>query len=85
MPPPGWITAAHRQGVKMLGTLIFESSGKDDCLLLVEHPAKLNALMRSWMKLLVDRLLDTMDSEKRTKKHVYQEEPPNRYRITLNQ
>ncbi|KZV69070.1 glycoside hydrolase family 85 protein [Peniophora sp. CONT] len=24
IPPPGWITAAHRHGTKMLGTLIFE-------------------------------------------------------------
>ncbi|KAF7354673.1 Glycoside hydrolase family 85 protein [Mycena sanguinolenta] len=32
VPPPGWITAAHRQGVKMLGTLIFEGNGEDDCL-----------------------------------------------------
>ncbi|KAJ7174428.1 glycosyl hydrolase family 85-domain-containing protein [Mycena filopes] len=35
VPPPGWITAAHRQGVKMLGTLIFEGSGEDDCLRLL--------------------------------------------------
>ncbi|KAJ7226631.1 glycosyl hydrolase family 85-domain-containing protein [Mycena haematopus] len=35
VPPPGWITAAHRQGVKMLGTLIFESDGEDDCLRLL--------------------------------------------------
>ncbi|KAJ7735127.1 glycosyl hydrolase family 85-domain-containing protein [Mycena maculata] len=35
VPPPGWITAAHRQGVKMLGTLIFEASGEDDCLRLL--------------------------------------------------
>ncbi|KAF9007924.1 glycosyl hydrolase family 85-domain-containing protein [Cyathus striatus] len=26
VPPPGWISAAHRQGVKMLGVLIFENS-----------------------------------------------------------
>ncbi|KAF7331027.1 Glycoside hydrolase family 85 protein [Mycena venus] len=35
VPPPGWITAAHRQGVKMLGTLIFEGNGEDDCLRLL--------------------------------------------------
>ncbi|KAJ7250390.1 glycoside hydrolase family 85 protein [Mycena rebaudengoi] len=35
VPPPGWITAAHRQGVKMLGTLIFEGGGEDDCLRLL--------------------------------------------------
>ncbi|KAJ7476940.1 glycosyl hydrolase family 85-domain-containing protein [Mycena galericulata] len=35
VPPPGWITAAHRQGVKILGTLIFEGSGEDDCLRLL--------------------------------------------------
>ncbi|KAJ7057146.1 glycoside hydrolase family 85 protein [Mycena amicta] len=35
VPPPGWITAAHRQGVKMLGTLIFEGSGENDCLRLL--------------------------------------------------
>ncbi|KAF7979518.1 hypothetical protein HWV62_42090 [Athelia sp. TMB] len=39
VPPSGWINAAHRQGVKMLGTLIFEDSGEDDCLrLLVGQP-----------------------------------------------
>ncbi|KAF8959452.1 glycoside hydrolase family 85 protein [Flammula alnicola] len=35
VPPPGWISAAHRQGVKMLGTLIFEGGGEEDCLRLV--------------------------------------------------
>ncbi|KAJ7618476.1 glycoside hydrolase family 85 protein [Roridomyces roridus] len=35
VPPPGWITAAHRQGVKMLGTLIFEGGGEEDCLKLL--------------------------------------------------
>ncbi|KAF7984889.1 hypothetical protein HWV62_10885 [Athelia sp. TMB] len=35
VPPSGWINAAHRQGVKMLGTLIFEGSGEDDCLRLL--------------------------------------------------
>jgi len=39
VPPPGWITAAHRQGVKILGTLIFEGSAGPDCLrLLVGNP-----------------------------------------------
>ncbi|KAJ7499715.1 glycosyl hydrolase family 85-domain-containing protein [Mycena latifolia] len=35
VPPPGWITAAHRQGVKMLGTLIFEGNDENDCLRLL--------------------------------------------------
>ncbi|EIN04359.1 hypothetical protein PUNSTDRAFT_55625 [Punctularia strigosozonata HHB-11173 SS5] len=35
IPPPGWSTAAHRQGVKMLGTLIFEGDGEADCLRLL--------------------------------------------------
>ncbi|THU86766.1 hypothetical protein K435DRAFT_970165 [Dendrothele bispora CBS 962.96] len=36
VPPPGWTTAAHRQGVKMLGTLIFEhDEAKPDCLRLL--------------------------------------------------
>ncbi|KAJ7576985.1 glycoside hydrolase family 85 protein [Mycena floridula] len=35
IPPPGWITAAHRQGVKMLGTLIFEGGAEADCLRLL--------------------------------------------------
>ncbi|KAI0915545.1 hypothetical protein AcV5_003735 [Taiwanofungus camphoratus] len=35
IPPSGWTTAAHRQGVKMLGTLIFEGSGQEDCLRLL--------------------------------------------------
>ncbi|EGO27070.1 glycoside hydrolase family 85 protein [Serpula lacrymans var. lacrymans S7.9] len=35
VPPSGWVTAAHRQGVKLLGTLIFEGSGEADCLRLV--------------------------------------------------
>ncbi|KAH7916662.1 glycoside hydrolase family 85 protein [Hygrophoropsis aurantiaca] len=40
VPPSGWTTAAHRQGVKMLGTLIFEGSGEADCLrLLVGLPS----------------------------------------------
>ncbi|KAF9460966.1 glycoside hydrolase family 85 protein [Collybia nuda] len=51
VPPPGWITAAHRQGVKMLGTLIFEGhdGGEEDCLrLLVGNlPASLNGPAKS--------------------------------------
>ncbi|GBE79054.1 glycoside hydrolase family 85 protein [Sparassis crispa] len=35
IPPSGWTTAAHRHGVKMLGTLIFEDSGEEDCLRLL--------------------------------------------------
>ncbi|KAJ3508188.1 hypothetical protein NLJ89_g5891 [Agrocybe chaxingu] len=35
IPPPGWITAAHRQGVKMLGVLIFEGGGEEDSLRLI--------------------------------------------------
>ncbi|KAK1234908.1 hypothetical protein PQX77_001870 [Marasmius sp. AFHP31] len=35
IPPPGWITAAHRQGVKILGTLIFEGNAEEDCLRLL--------------------------------------------------
>ncbi|EMD41131.1 glycoside hydrolase family 85 protein [Gelatoporia subvermispora B] len=35
VPPSGWTTAAHRHGVKMLGTLIFEGSGEEDCLRLL--------------------------------------------------
>ncbi|PCH41736.1 glycoside hydrolase family 85 protein [Wolfiporia cocos MD-104 SS10] len=35
IPPSGWTTAAHRSGVKMLGTLIFEGSGLEDCLKLL--------------------------------------------------
>ncbi|KAG2126232.1 glycoside hydrolase family 85 protein [Suillus clintonianus] len=35
VPPSGWINAAHRQGVKMLGTIIFEGSGEADCLQLI--------------------------------------------------
>ncbi|KAH8105427.1 glycosyl hydrolase family 85-domain-containing protein [Cristinia sonorae] len=36
VPPSGWITAAHRQGVKMLGTLIFEhDTSEEDCLRLL--------------------------------------------------
>ncbi|KAH9950117.1 glycosyl hydrolase family 85-domain-containing protein [Amylocystis lapponica] len=35
VPPSGWTTAAHRHGVKMLGTLIFEGEGQQDCLRLL--------------------------------------------------
>lgn len=35
IPPPGWINTAHRQGVKMLGTLIFEGDSEQDCLRLL--------------------------------------------------
>ncbi|PFH47313.1 glycoside hydrolase family 85 protein [Amanita thiersii Skay4041] len=39
VPPPGWVNAAHRQGVKMLGVLIFENSdGQDDLLRLFTGP-----------------------------------------------
>ncbi|KAH0586839.1 hypothetical protein H2248_005684 [Termitomyces sp. 'cryptogamus'] len=55
VPPPGWITAAHRQGVKILGTLIFEGDGQEDCLRLlmgqlpqsVNGPAKATARFTS--------------------------------------
>ncbi|KAI0052666.1 glycoside hydrolase family 85 protein [Auriscalpium vulgare] len=36
VPPPGWTSSAHRQGVKMLGTLIFEHpESEPDCLRLL--------------------------------------------------
>ncbi|KAI5120734.1 hypothetical protein M0805_006440 [Coniferiporia weirii] len=36
IPPPGWINAAHKQGVKMLGVLIFEhESSQEDMLRLL--------------------------------------------------
>ncbi|KAE9405103.1 hypothetical protein BT96DRAFT_963968 [Gymnopus androsaceus JB14] len=35
VPPPGWVNASHRNGVKMLGTLIFEGGGEQDCLRLL--------------------------------------------------
>ncbi|KAH8999460.1 glycosyl hydrolase family 85-domain-containing protein [Lactarius akahatsu] len=36
IPPSGWVSAAHRQGVKMLGTLIFEHPESEaDCLRLL--------------------------------------------------
>ncbi|KAF8644098.1 hypothetical protein AX16_008691 [Volvariella volvacea WC 439] len=35
IPPPAWINAAHRQGSKMLGVIIFEPGGEADCLRLV--------------------------------------------------
>ncbi|KAI9512749.1 glycosyl hydrolase family 85-domain-containing protein [Russula earlei] len=36
IPPSGWISAAHRQGVKILGTLIFEhQESEQDCLRLL--------------------------------------------------
>ncbi|KAF8999398.1 glycoside hydrolase family 85 protein [Cyathus striatus] len=35
VPPPGWVNAAHRQGVKVLGTIIFEGGGEEDCLRLL--------------------------------------------------
>ncbi|GLB33215.1 putative glycosyl hydrolase family 85 [Lyophyllum shimeji] len=49
VPPPGWITAAHRQGVKILGTLIFEGDGEEDCLrLLVGNlPSSINGPAKS--------------------------------------
>ncbi|TFK67272.1 hypothetical protein BDN72DRAFT_843297 [Pluteus cervinus] len=44
IPPPGWINAAHRQGAKMLGTLIFEGGSEPDCLRLCigQYPAGAN-------------------------------------------
>ncbi|KAI8984850.1 glycosyl hydrolase family 85-domain-containing protein [Trametes punicea] len=39
VPPSGWITVAHRHGVKMLGTLIFEHAESEaDCLRLLVGP-----------------------------------------------
>ncbi|KAI0640580.1 glycosyl hydrolase family 85-domain-containing protein [Trametes meyenii] len=39
VPPSGWSTAAHRNGVKMLGTIIFEhAESAKDCLHLIVGP-----------------------------------------------
>ncbi|KAH9853285.1 glycosyl hydrolase family 85-domain-containing protein [Lenzites betulinus] len=39
IPPSGWTTAAHRHGVKMLGTIIFEHDESEaDCLRLLVGP-----------------------------------------------
>ncbi|KAI0637540.1 glycosyl hydrolase family 85-domain-containing protein [Trametes polyzona] len=39
VPPSGWTTAAHRHGVKMLGTIIFEHAESEaDCLRLLVGP-----------------------------------------------
>ncbi|KZT35230.1 hypothetical protein SISSUDRAFT_1008983, partial [Sistotremastrum suecicum HHB10207 ss-3] len=35
IPPSSWTIAAHRQGVKMLGVLIFEGGAESDCLRLL--------------------------------------------------
>ncbi|KAF9449023.1 glycoside hydrolase family 85 protein [Macrolepiota fuliginosa MF-IS2] len=35
IPPPGWVNAAHRQGSRMLGVLIFEGGSEAECLRLV--------------------------------------------------
>ncbi|TFK24205.1 hypothetical protein FA15DRAFT_641353 [Coprinopsis marcescibilis] len=35
IPPPEWITAAHRQGVSMLGTIIFEGGSEQDALRMI--------------------------------------------------
>ncbi|KIJ58847.1 glycoside hydrolase family 85 protein [Hydnomerulius pinastri MD-312] len=35
VPPSGWTNAAHKQGTKMLGTLIFEGGAEADCLQLI--------------------------------------------------
>ncbi|KXN88355.1 Cytosolic endo-beta-N-acetylglucosaminidase [Leucoagaricus sp. SymC.cos] len=35
IPPPGWVNAAHRQGVKMLGVLVFEGGAEAECLRLI--------------------------------------------------
>ncbi|KAF7776476.1 CAZyme family GH85 [Agaricus bisporus var. burnettii] len=35
IPPPGWVNAAHRQGVKMLGVLIFEGDAQAEALRLI--------------------------------------------------
>ncbi|KAG8883668.1 hypothetical protein FRB97_006158 [Tulasnella sp. 331] len=38
IPPPGWINTAHRNGTKILGTLIFEPDAEYDCLNLLTGP-----------------------------------------------
>ncbi|KAG6375348.1 glycoside hydrolase family 85 protein [Boletus reticuloceps] len=35
VPPSGWTNTAHKQGTKMLGTLIFEGNGNPDCLQII--------------------------------------------------
>ncbi|KAG8900838.1 hypothetical protein FRB99_005743 [Tulasnella sp. 403] len=37
-PPPAWVSAAHRHQTKILGTLIFEGAGEEDCLRLIVGP-----------------------------------------------
>ncbi|KAG9017383.1 hypothetical protein FRB93_007497 [Tulasnella sp. JGI-2019a] len=38
-PPPSWVNTSHRNGTKILGTLIFEPDAEQDCLNLLAGPA----------------------------------------------
>jgi mannosyl-glycoprotein endo-beta-N-acetylglucosaminidase len=39
IPPPGWTNAAHRSGVRLLGTFITGTTDDEDVLALVEEPS----------------------------------------------
>ncbi|GFR47376.1 hypothetical protein Agub_g9088 [Astrephomene gubernaculifera] len=52
LPPPGWVAAAHRNGVKVLGTFITEwAAGRDICCRLFASPAAARAAADSLVRL----------------------------------
>jgi hypothetical protein len=59
IPPPGWIEAAHKNGVKCFATFITEwAPGEKECIILLDGPTDQSQSPDTFSKFYADKLID---------------------------